>query len=193
MSPSGSEGPAGSGPSARVVAVSRSPRHGFSKQVQDVVTLLAGHGIEGDAHAGATVQHRSRKRWRPQDPNLRQVHLLHAELLDLLQDRGFDVSPGDVGENVLLRGVDLLSLPRGARVRLGAEAVVEVTGLRNPCVQLDRFQDGLMEAVLRRTEDGAVERLAGVMGVVLTDGEVRPGDAVEVELPAGEHLPLKPV
>lgn len=191
MSRSASEGTAGSEP--HVVAVSRSPRHRFSKQVVDAVTLVTGHGVEGDAHAGATIQHRSRKRWRPQDPNPRQVHLLHAELLELLRDKGFDVSPGDVGENVLTRGVDLLALPRGATVHLGAEAVVKVTGLRNPCVQMDRFQDGLMEAVLRRTQDGPVERLAGVMGVVLAGGEVRPGDAVAVGLPPGEHLPLQPV
>ncbi|MCW2679541.1 MAG: hypothetical protein JWM62_942 [Frankiales bacterium] len=176
-----------------VEAVSRSPRHRFSKEVVDRVLLVQGHGVEGDAHAGATIQHRSRKRWRPNDPNPRQVHLLHAELLDLLRDKGFHVCPGDVGENVLTRGVDLLALPRGARVRLGDDAVVEVTGLRNPCVQMDRFQDGLMEAVLRRTDDDELERLAGVMGVVVAGGEVRPGDAVRVELPEGEHQPLKPV
>ena len=176
-----------------VVAVSRSPRHRFSKTVEDAVQLVEGHGVEGDAHAGATVQHRSRKRWRPDLPNLRQVHLLHAELLDDLNTRGFDLSPGDVGENVLTRGVELLALPRRTRVRLGADAVVEVTGLRNPCVQLDRFQDGLMQAVLRRSEDGTLERLAGVMGVVLAGGTVRPGDSVCVELPEGEQLPLAAV
>jgi MOSC domain-containing protein YiiM len=172
-----------------VVAVSRSPRHRFSKELVDAVELVAGHGVEGDAHAGATVQHRSRKRWRPQLPNLRQVHLLHAELLDDLAGQGYAVSAGDVGENVLTRDVDLLTLPRGARVRLGADAVVEVTGLRNPCVQLDRFQEGLMEAVLRRSDDGSLERLAGVMGVVLAGGEVRPGDAVMVELPRASTSP----
>ena len=155
--------------------------------------LVAGHGVEGDAHAGATVQHRSRKRWRPELPNLRQVHLLHGELLDDLRARGYDVAPGQVGENVLTRGVDLLALPTGARLRLGRDAVVEVTGLRNPCVQLDRFADGLMEAVLRREDDGTLVRLAGVMSVVLVGGEVRAGDAVQVELPAGELAPLKPV
>lgn len=179
--------------SGTVVAVSCSSRHRFSKAVADAFLLVEGHGVQGDAHAGATVQHRSRKRWRPQEPNRRQVHLLHEELLAQLRRQGFDVSPGDVGENVLTRGVDLLALPRGTRVRLGADAVVEVTGLRNPCVQMDRFQDGLMEAVLRRSDDGAVERLAGVMGVVLAGGEVRPGDPVVVELPPGEHLPLTPV
>ena len=154
--------------------------------------LVEGHGVEGDAHAGATVQHRSRKRWRPQEPNLRQVHLLHAELLDDLRGRGFEVGPGDVGENVLVRGVDLLALPAGARVHLGG-AVVEVTGLRNPCVQLDRFADGLMAAVLRTGADGVVHRLAGVMSVVVTGGEVRVGDPVDVRLPDGEPVPLRPV
>jgi MOSC domain-containing protein YiiM len=174
----------------RVVEVSRGPRHRFSKDAVPVVTLVEGVGVEGDAHAGATVQHRSRKRWRPQLPNLRQVHLLHAELLD---DLPFDLSPGDVGENVLTRGIDLLGLPTGAVLHLGASAVVGVTGLRNPCVQLDRFADGLREAMLRHEPDGTLVRLAGVMGVVLAGGEVRAGDAVVVELPAGEATPLRPV
>lgn len=173
-----------------VVAVSRSPRHRFSKEPVDEVLLVEGSGVEGDAHAGATVQHRSRKRWRPDLPNLRQVHLLHAELLDELP---YDLAPGDVGENVLTRGVDLLALPTGARLHLGAEAVVEVTGLRNPCVQLDRFADGLMEATLRREPDGTLVRLAGVMSVVVAGGVVRPGDPVTVELPAGAPVPLRPV
>jgi MOSC domain-containing protein YiiM len=157
------------------------------------VVLVEGHGVEGDAHAGATVQHRSRKRWRPHEPNLRQVHLLHAELLDDLRTRGFAVGPGEVGENVLVRGIDLLALPRGALVHLGHTAVVEVTGLRNPCVQLDRFADGLLTAVLRTDADGTVSRLAGVMSVVQTGGLVRIGDAVRVVLPEGERLPLRPV
>jgi MOSC domain-containing protein YiiM len=157
------------------------------------VTLVAGHGVEGDAHAGATVQHRSRKRWRPQAPNLRQVHLLHAELLDDLRARGFAVGPGDVGENVLVRGVDLLALPTGTLVRLGDTAVVELTGLRNPCVQLDRFADGLMRAVLRTEPDGAVTRLAGVMSVVSAGGDVRVGAPVTVHLPDGDPVPLRPV
>ena len=179
--------------SGLVVGVSRSPRHRFSKDVVDVVRLVEGHGVEGDAHAGATVQHRSRKRWRPDLPNLRQVHLLHAELLDALAAQGFPVAPGVVGENVTTRGVDLLALPTGARLHLGADAVVEVTGLRNPCVQLDRYADGLMEAVLRREDDGTLARLAGVMAVVRAGGEVRPGDPVGVELPDGEPRPLRPV
>ena len=174
----------------RVVAVSRSPRHRFSKEPSPSVILVAGVGVQGDAHAGATVQHRSRKRWRPQLPNLRQVHLLHAELLDELP---YVLGPGDVGENVLTRGVDLLGLPTGARLRLGASAVVEVTGLRNPCVQLDRFADGLREAMVRHEPDGALVGLAGVMGVVLAGGEVRGGDPIVIEPPPGDPVPLRPV
>lgn len=157
------------------------------------MTLVEGHGVEGDAHAGATVQHRSRKRWRPQEPNLRQVHLLHAELLDDLRGRGFAVGPGDVGENVLVRGVDLLALPAGARLLLGDTAVVEVTGLRNPCIQLDRFADGLVRATLRTDPDGTVHRLAGVMAVVVRGGEVGMGDPVEIRLPDGDPVRLHPV
>ena len=174
----------------RVVAVNRCARHRFSKDPAEAVRLIEGFGVEGDAHAGATVQHRSRKRWRPELPNLRQVHLLHAELLDELP---FDLSPGDVGENVLTRGVDLLGLPSRARLHLGSAAIVEVTGLRNPCVQLDRHAPGLMEAMLRRKPDGTVVRLAGVMGVVVAGGEVRAGDPVVVELPSGAPAPLRPV
>ena len=155
--------------------------------------LVEGHGVEGDAHAGATVQHRSRKRWRPHEPNLRQVHLLHAELLDDLAARGFAVGPGDVGENVLVRGVDLLALPTGTLLHLGDAAVVEVTGLRNPCVQLDRFADGLMGATLHTDADGTVQRLAGVMSVVRAGGAVRVGDPVAVRLPDGDRRPLRPV
>ena len=178
---------------AVVVAVSVSPRHRFSKQPQQEVRLLEGIGVEGDAHAGATVQHRSRKRWRPQDPNLRQVHLLQEELLEELRQQGYDVQPGDLGENVLTRGVDLLALPTGALLHLGAHAVVRVTGLRNPCVQLDRFSPGLMAAVLDHDEDGALVRKAGVMGVVVEGGTVRAGDRVTVTAPDEPHVTLRPV
>lgn len=175
------------------MAVSRSARHRFSKDVVEEVLLVQGHGVEGDAHAGATVRHRSVRRWRPTAPNLRQVHLLHAELLDDLRGRGWDLAAGQVGENVLTRGVDLLALPTGARLHLGPSAVVEVAGLRNPCVQLDRYADGLMQAVLRREEDGSLSRLAGVMGVVLTGGPVRAGDRVGTVTPDGAPVPLHPV
>jgi MOSC domain-containing protein YiiM len=179
--------------SAVVTAVSASPRHGFSKANQPVVRLLAGLGVEGDAHLGTTVQHRSRVRRDPSAPNLRQVHLVHAELHEELAAAGLDVGAGDMGENVTTRGLDLLALPTGARLRIGADAVVEVTGLRNPCVQLDRFRPGLMQATLDRDAEGALVRKAGVMAVVLTGGEVRPGDPVTVELPPAPHRPLAPV
>jgi MOSC domain-containing protein YiiM len=175
-----------------VAAVCRASAHALHKRGEQAIRLLAGLGVEGDAHAGRTVQHRSRVRRDPSQPNLRQVHLIHSELHDELRERGFEVGPGDMGENVTTRGVDLLGLPAGARLALGGEAVLEVTGLRNPCVQLDRFQPGLMDAVLDRDEHGGLVRRAGIMAVVLAGGEVRPGDAIAVELPA-ERRPLEPV
>jgi MOSC domain-containing protein YiiM len=176
-----------------VAAVSRAADHTFSKANHGVIRLLAGLGVEGDAHAGRTVQHLSRVARDPTAPNLRQVHLLHAELHDELRARGFGVQPGDMGENVTTRGVDLLGLPTGARLRLGDAAVVEITGLRNPCVQLDRFQRGLMRAVLDRDADGKLIRKAGVMAVVLASGDVRVGDAISLELPPRPHQPLDTV
>jgi MOSC domain-containing protein YiiM len=173
--------------------VSSSPRHRFSKQPQDAIVLVAGHGVEGDAHAGATVQHRYVKRWRPHLPNLRQVHLLGTELLDELNGAGFSVGPGDLGENVLTAELALLDLPVGTRLELGDGAAVELTGLRTPCVLLDRFQAGLMPALLDRDADGGLVRRAGVMGVVVAGGEVRPGDGLRVTLPPGPHTPLPPV
>lgn len=177
----------------RVEAVHAKATHSVYKQARESIRLLAGLGVEGDAHAGATVQHRSRVRADPTQPNLRQVHLIHAELHDELRGRGFDVSAGQMGENVTTRGIDLLGLPTGARLRLGDEAVVEVTGLRNPCNQLDGVQEGLMEAVLDRDADGNLVRKSGVMGVVLRGGEVRAGDPIAVELPEQPHRPLEKV
>jgi MOSC domain-containing protein YiiM len=176
-----------------VEAVCSDDAHRFSKPPRHQITLVAGVGVEGDAHAGTTVKHRSRVRRAPQEPNLRQVHLVHGELLDELVERGFSVGPGSIGENVLTRGVDLLALPTGTRLRLGPDAVVEVTGLRNPCWQLDRYQRGLMAAVLDREEDGRLVRKAGVMSVVIAGGAVAPGDPVEVALPAGVHRRLERV
>lgn len=178
---------------ARIVAVARDGAHRFSKQPVEDITLVEGLGVEGDAHAGVTVKHRSRVARDPTQPNLRQVHLLQAELLAELAARGFDVAPGDIGENVLTEGIDLLALPTGARLRLGRSAIVEVTGLRNPCAQLDRFRPGLMQAVLDRAADGTLIRKAGIMGVVLRGGVLRVGDAIGVEAPAGEHRALQPV
>ncbi|MCC6315606.1 MAG: MOSC domain-containing protein [Thermomicrobiales bacterium] len=179
--------------SAVVTAVSRSADHTFSKPTQAVIRLLPGLGVAGDAHAGETVKHRSRVARDPTQPNLRQVHLLHAELHDELRAAGFAVAAGLMGENVTTRGLDLLGLPTGTRLRLGAATVIEVTGLRNPCAQLDGLQPGLMAAVLDRDAAGRLIRKAGVMAVVLTGGEVRPGDAITVELPAEPHRRLEPV
>ncbi len=176
-----------------VTAVSQSRGHTFSKPNALSIRLVEGLGVEGDAHAGVTVKHRSRVHRDPTQPNLRQVHLVHAELFDELRDKGFKVVPGDIGENVTTRGIDLLALPTGTKLRLGASATVEITGLRNPCVQLDTFQKGLMAATLDKDAEGNLIRKAGVMGVVLAGGEVRPGDAIAVELPEGAHRPLQPV
>ncbi|WP_197038516.1 MOSC domain-containing protein [Herbidospora cretacea] len=176
-----------------IEAVSRSAQYTFSKPNEGVIRLIAGLGVEGDAHYGETVRHRSRMARTPGAPNLRQVHLIHAELFDELAERGFTVAPGQIGENVTTRGLDLLGLPAGTLLHLGPEAVVEVTGLRNPCVQIDGFQQGLMKAVLGRDDDGGVVRKAGIMGVVVTGGEIRPGDEIRVTLPDGPHRKLEPV
>lgn len=177
----------------KIVAVSRCAGHHFSKPNEMWIRLLPGLGVEGDAHSGTTVKHRSRVARGPNQPNLRQVHLLHAELLNELRDKGFDVAPGQVGENVLTEGIDLLRLATGTRLHLGVDAIVELTGLRNPCAQLDRFQKGLMAATLDRDVNGGLVRKAGIMGIVLAGGEVRPGDPICVEPPEGPHRPLMPV
>jgi len=178
---------------ATVEAVSLSGGHTFSKQNAASITLIPGLGVEGDAHNGATVKHRSRVARDPNQPNLRQVHLVHAELHEQLASEGFTVAAGDMGENITTRGLDLLALPTGTRLAIGREAVVEVTGLRNPCAQLDGFQQGLMAACLDRDDAGNPVRKAGVMGIVLAGGAVAPGDAITVLLPALPHRPLEPV
>jgi hypothetical protein len=178
---------------AAVVAVCARAGHHFSKTVQTSVALQVGLGVEGDAHRGATVRHRSRVARDPTQANLRQVHLLHAELFDELRARGFAVAAGDLGENITTRGIDLLALPVGTVLRLGAQAQVELTGLRNPCAQLDRFAPGLMQAVLERGPQGALIRKAGVMAVVRAAGRVAAGDALTVQWPPTPHRPLAPV
>lgn len=178
------------GAQARVVTVSAGPAHEFTKPLASEITLVAGQGVAGDAHCGSTVKHRSRVRQDPTQPNLRQVHLLHTELFAELAAQGHVVSPGDLGENIATSGIALLDLPTGTELRLGDSAVVRLTGLRNPCAQIDRFQAGLMSAVLDRRPDGALVRKAGVMSVVVRGGSVRPGDAIATELPPGPHVPL---
>jgi hypothetical protein len=175
----------------RVIAVSTSPAHTFSKQPTDRINLLAGLGVEGDAHCGVTVKHRSRLRQVPLPANLRQVHLVHSELFEELARKGFTVAPGDIGENITTRGIDLLAFPAGTLLRIGPSAVVRVTGLRNPCSQLDRFAAGLTAAVLDRSPGGQLIRKAGIMGVVEAGGFVAPGDFIAIELPAGAHRALE--
>jgi MOSC domain-containing protein YiiM len=177
----------------RVVAVSRNETHALTKPTRPSIRLLAGLGVDGDAHAGATVKHRSRVARNPKTPNLRQVHLVPTELHDDVRAHGFAVTSGEMGENVTTRHIDLHALPVGTRLALGFDAIVELTGLRNPCGQLNGLQEGLMEAVLGRDAGGNLTRRAGVMGIVLAGGEVRPGDAIGVELPAPPHRPLGPV
>lgn len=176
-----------------VTAVSRSARHTLAKPNEDSIRLVAGMGVEGDAHQGKTVKHRSRVKLNPAAPNLRQVHLIHAELHDELRETGFVVAAGEMGENVTTRDVDLLGLATGTRLHLGDRAIIEVTGLRNPCAQLDKIHKGLMAATLGRDEHGNLVRKAGIMAVVLAEGEVRPGDPIRVEPPPLPHRPLAPV
>lgn len=178
---------------AQVVAVSCSEQHTFSKQPARQIELIKGEGVVGDAHRGVTVQHRSRVAQDPSQPNLRQVHLIQQELIEELQGRGFAVEAGTMGENITTRGLDLLALPTGCVLTIGETVRIEVTGLRNPCAQLDRYQQGLTAAVLDRDEHGQLIRRAGVMGVVLHGGPVQAGDRIAISLPALPHAPLAPV
>jgi MOSC domain-containing protein YiiM len=179
--------------SGTVTAVSSNGEYSFTKPNRDSITLLAGLGVEGDVHAGVTVKHRSRVAQDPTQPNLRQVHLIHEELFAEVNEAGFTVAPGELGENITTRGIDLLGLPAGTLLRIGGSAVLEVTGLRNPCLQIDNFRHGLLKQVVGRDEAGNVVRKAGVMSVVRQGGVVRPGDTIEYELPAGPHRPLERV
>jgi len=176
-----------------VTAVSRNEEYTFTKPTHASITLLAGLGVEGDVHQGVTVKHRSRMAQDPTQPNLRQVHLMHAELFDELRAKGFSVEPGEIGENVTTRGIDLLDLPTGTLLHLGPDAVVEVTGLRNPCLQIDNFSKGLLKEVVGKGPDGELVRRAGIMSIVLVGGVVSPGDEIRVELPAEPHRPLHKV
>ncbi|WP_405707019.1 MOSC domain-containing protein [Streptomyces xanthophaeus] len=178
---------------AQVAAVSSNGVYSFTKPTRESITLLAGLGVEGDVHAGVTVKHRSRVAQDPTQPNLRQVHLIHRELFEDVADAGFSVEPGQLGENVTTEGIDLLGLPAGTLLRFGEEALVEVTGLRNPCLQIDAFQHGLLKQVVSRDEAGELIRKAGIMGVVREGGTIRPGDPITVTLPPTPHVPLERV
>ncbi|MDX1412622.1 MAG: MOSC domain-containing protein [Candidatus Promineifilaceae bacterium] len=176
-----------------VYSVSKCEKHEFSKRTAEDIYLLKGEGVAGDAHRGVTVKHRSRVRADPTQPNLRQVHLIHNELILELQENGFNVAPGIMGENITTANIAILSLPTDAVLHIGQEAVIKITGLRNPCIQLDHYQKGLMSAVLDRDEEGNLIRKAGVMAVVLKSGTVRAGDPIEVHLPPEPHRPLERV
>ncbi|MFK7805680.1 MAG: MOSC domain-containing protein [Anaerolineae bacterium] len=178
---------------AKAIAVHKSSAYTFSKKAENSINLLVGLGVEGDAHMGETVKHRSRVKIDPTVPNLRQVHLIHSELFDELAAKGFDVKPGDIGENITTQGIDLLGLPRDTVLKIGDSAEVQITGLRNPCLQLDHFQAGLMAATLDRDADGNLIRKAGIMGVVLQGGTVKIDDEIAISLPPFPHYPLERV
>jgi hypothetical protein len=180
-------------PVGHIVAVAARRGHHFSKSVQLSIRLRTGLGVEGDGHMGERVKHRSRARYDPTLPNLRQVHLIDTGFVAHLAALGFAVGPGDIGENMLVEGLELIALPTGTLLHIGDAAVLRVTGLRNPCIQMDRFMPGLMAASLRKDADGALVRLSGVMSVVEWGGDVRAGDVVRATLPAAPHQPLKPV
>jgi MOSC domain-containing protein YiiM len=168
---------------AKVVAVSLSSKHNFSKENREFIKVIEGIGVEGDAHAGETVKHRSRVAQNPNQPNLRQVHLIHCELFNELSKKGFQVNSGDMGENITTENLDILNLPRNTVLKIGDSAQIKITGLRNPCKQLDELQNGLMQAVLDKNENGELVRKAGVMAIVIQSGEIKIGDFIEIKLP----------
>ena len=176
-----------------VVSVARDSKHRFSKLIESEIRLIEGLGVDGDSHAGKTVQHRSRVIKDPSQPNLRQVHIIHTELFQELAGKGFSVAPADLGENIATKGLNLLSLPRGACLKISDEVVLEITGLRNPCSQIEQFQTGLLAAVLTKEANGALIRKSGVMSVVLKGGVVRPDDIINVQLPSPPYRPLERV
>jgi MOSC domain-containing protein YiiM len=176
-----------------VVSVARKQSHDFSKTVVDAIEIVENLGVVGDAHAGVTVKHRSRVAVDPTQPNLRQVHLIHGELFDELRAGGLEVKLGDLGENLVTEGISLLDLPKDSILRIGSDVALRVTGLRNPCAQIESFMPGLLKAVLGKDDEGNVIRKAGIMSVVLSGGIVRPGDSIEVELPPLPHAPLERV
>ena len=178
---------------AQVTAVSRSSSHSFSKPICASIHLIEGLGVEGDAHSGKTVKHRSRVALDPSQPNLRQVHLIHSELHDELIEQGFNVAPGVMGENITTKGIDLLGLPRDSLLRIGDEAVIQITGLRNPCKQLDDYQKGLLSAVLDKTPEGELIRKSGVMAIVISGGTIKPDDSIKIQFPKKPHKKLERV
>lgn len=177
----------------KVVSLSKDSEHNFSKVQCPTLNFLEGLGIEGDAHCGKTVKHRSRVKKDPTQANLRQVHLIHSELISELQKKGFEVEAGTLGENILTEGIDILELPEHALLKIGPSVELKITGLRNPCAQLDNYQKGLTKAVLDQTSEGELIRKAGVMAIVVSGGVVSIQDDIKIILPPKPHMPLKPV
>ena len=177
----------------KVVSVSRLSAHKFSKETCNSIFLVEGKGVEGDCHFGVTVQHLSRIAVDPTQPNLRQVHLIQSELFDDLSSVGYQVGFGQLGENIITKGIDLLALPRGTQLKIGMKAVIEITGLRNPCQQIENFREGLLSKVVFKDSNGSLVRKAGIMAIVLVSGQVAAGDSIKVELPTLPHLPLERV
>jgi len=180
-----------------VLAVHRSDEHTFAKPTVDSVTLLPGLGVEGDAHLGAQVKHRSRVAADPNQPNLRQVHLVMSELLDDVRAAGHEIEPGRLGENVTTTGIDLIGLPVGSMLRIGDTALVALTGLRNPCKQIRDVGDGVLKMMFvdgeRYGRPGEQIGRTGVMGVVVAGGTVSAGDEIAVRYPAGVLTPMQKV
>jgi MOSC domain-containing protein YiiM len=172
-----------------VVAVHRKEEYGVFKEIQESVHLVKGFGVQGDAHMGTLVQHRYNKKQNPNQPNLRQVHLIQAELFDDLKELGLIVKPGEMGENITTRNIDIINLPLDTKLHLGDSAILQLTGLREPCGQLNTVQKGLKNAVL----DESGKSRVGVMSVVLRGGAVKADDLIRVELPSEPHQDLQPV
>ena len=179
-------------PNPTVIAVASDSAHNVIKPVRESISLIAGLGIEGDAHAGKTIQHRYDKARNPDAPNLRQVHLMHAELFDQMAELGMTVTPGQMGENITTRNIDILGVPRGTHLKIG-EAIIEITGLRNPCKHLNKVAVGLMEACIERYDDGALFPQSGVMGIVIAGGEIKVGDDIQIITPDKPYSRLEPV
>jgi len=177
----------------KIIALSKSEKYTFHKYNCEQIKLLKGLGVEGDIHMGKTVKHRSRVAHDPSQPNLRQVHLIHSELLEELKEKGFIVKPGELGENITTAGIDLLGLSKGTILEIGETVKIEITGLRNPCKQLNTFQSGLLKAVIDKDEEGNLIRKSGVMSIVLEGGVVNVNDEIAVKVPEGSHIPLEKV
>ena len=171
-----------------VAGVFVSGGHTFSKSERYSVTLLQGLGIEGDAHCGSTVQHLSDRKKNSTRSNLRQLHLIQSELIEELNATGFDVRPGDLGENITTGQIDLPALPQGTLLRIGDTAVVEITGLRTPCFKIERFRKGLRSAVTEHRHGGPATLKGALMAIVVAGGVVNRDDRIGVIIPPAVRI-----